>query len=471
VAALLGLAGDPDPARAAQTVMAIESALARGSMRRVDRREPAKIYHRLERRGLEALAPHLNWSSYFRALGYPDVTAINVAVPDFFAALDNVLTSNTVDDLRAYLRWQLVHRAAPALGKAFVDEDFRFRAKNLSGEEQILPRWKRCVSATDRALGEALAQPFVALRFGEAGKARAKGMIEQIEAAMRADLHRLAWMDDPTRAEAKDKLGRVFNKVGYPDKWRNYDRLVVDRSSYLANRMRADAFESVRQLDKIGKPVDKAEWEMTPPTVNAYYEASLNEMVFPAGILAPPFFDVKAGDPTNYGAIGMAMGHELTHGFDDKGRKFDGLGNLRDWWTPTVGQAFEQRAECLARQYASYEPLTGERLDGHLTLGENIADLGGLKLALGAERAAHADAPPVGSAAGFDERQQIFLGFAQAWCAKRRDSYQRMLLTVDTHSPPRFRVNGVAANLPEFAEAFACAPGSKMAPAQRCQFW
>lgn len=473
VARMLGLLGEPaGPAgQAAAAIVALETELARASLRRADRRDPARVYHRLERAGLVKQAPHFDWPAYLAALGVPEVQQINVAVPGFFAALDEVVKAARLPELRAYLRWQLVHAAAPALSARFVDEDFGFSGRRLTGAEQLRPRWKRCVEATDVAMGFALGQQFVAATFGEDGKTRSLQMLERVEQAFRDDVAALAWMDPPTRGQALDKLAHIVNKIGYPDVPRSYDRLVVDRARFLDNRLRASAVESERELARIGKPLDRRDWRMTPPTVNAYYNASLNEMVFPAGILQPPFFDRAAGDPSNYGGIGMVIGHELTHGFDDRGRKFDGLGNLRDWWTPEVGKAFEARADCVARQYSGYVAIDDLHLDGRLTLGENIGDLGGLKLAFAALAATRSGRGPAAAVAGFSEEQQFFVGYAQSWCASVRPAEARRRVTVDPHSPPRFRVDGVVRNLPQFQAAFGCATGAPMAPSERCAVW
>ncbi|HJZ87647.1 MAG TPA: M13 family metallopeptidase [Polyangia bacterium] len=455
----------------ARAIMQLETALAKASMALVDRRDPYKIYHRLERAGLSAKAPRFAWDAYFEALGPAGVQAINVTNPDFFGALNELLAKTRPGDLKTYLRWQMVNAAAPALGKQFVDEDFHFRAAALTGEKEILPRWKRCVETIDGQMGEALARPFVAQTFGADGKARSQAIITTIERAFENNLGTLGWMDAATRAQAIDKLHRIVNKIGYPDPWRNYDALEIDRTSYLKNRIRAAVFESKRVLAKIGKPVDRGEWGMSPPTVNAYYNALLNEMVFPAGILQPPFFNRAAGLSTNYGGIGMVMGHELTHGFDDQGRKFDAAGNLRDWWSPEVNKVFTEHADCVAQQYDGYVVIDGQHINGRLTLGENIADLGGLKMAWIAFHAAQAGKPPLPKVAGLDQDQQFFLGHAQAWCMNRRPEDFRRRLIIDTHSPAQFRVNGPVSDLPEFAAAFQCKPGSKMAPAKRCTVW
>ena len=472
VARMLELAGVAPEAAAAQarTVLEIETRLAQASMARVDRRDPYKIYNRLDRGGLEGLVPSFDWNAYFAELGQADLQPINVATPDFFRGLEQVLQQYDDEALRAYLRWQLVDAAAPALPPAFVEQDFAFRSRHLTGEEKILPRWKRCVDAVDRAMGEALARPYVALTFGAEGKKEAQALIHGIEEAFARNLEQLDWMDDATREQAREKLRAVYNKIGYPDRWRDYGALEVNRDSFLRNRMNAARFESARDLAKIGEPVDRGEWFMSPPTVNAYYSPLRNEMVFPAGILQPPFFSTKATHAANAGGIGMVMGHELTHGFDDKGRLFDAKGNLREWWSPEVAEAYRNRAQCVVEQYERYT-VEGLHLNGRLTLGENIADIGGLKLAwnaLQAEQDRRGEGPEV---EGFTEDQQFFLSFAQSWCSKRRPAYARMLVTVDPHSPPQYRVNGAVSNVPGFAEAFSCPAGAPMAPVDRCEVW
>ena len=475
VGRMLALLGEPQKKAEAQAkaVMGIETALARVSMSRTERRDPYKIYHPMDRAGLEKKAPRFGWTAYFTALGHKDVQALNVVAPDFFAGLSDLLGKARVEDLRAYLRWQLLSDAAPTLGKKFVDEDFRFKGQTLSGAKELLPRWKRCVAATDGALGEAVARPFVRRAFGGESKERSLAMIRGIEAAFAQNLQALPWMDDATRAAAAEKMGRIVNKIGYPDRWRDYGALEVDRASFYRNAARAAAFDLDRDLRKIGQPLDRGEWLMSPPTVNAYYNPSMNEMVFPAGILQPPFYSRDLSAAVNFGAIGMVMGHELTHGFDDEGRQFDGAGNLRDWWSKDVGKAFTDRADCVAKQYEGYEVLDGRRINGRLTLGENIADIGGLKFAYQAYRAAQPaeGTAPAEKVAGFSSDQQFFLAFAQGWCTSRRDELALRRLIDDPHSPPRFRVNGPLADTPEFQAAFQCKAGSKMAPANRCAVW
>jgi putative endopeptidase len=472
---MMTLAGEkPEQAKKdADTVMKIETALAQASMSRTDRRDPNKIYHRLELAGIEKAAPKWNWKAYLKEMGTPEVTQINVASPEFFTALNKQLTATPIADWKAYLRWHVVHNSAPALSKPFVDENFAFYGKTLSGQAEIEPRWKRCTKAVNHLMGEALGKMFVEKTFGAEGKERTQAMVHEIEQSMGANLDTLKWFDDATRKQAHEKLAAIANKIGYPDKWRNYDALEVQRDSYLANAMRAGEFETHRELAKIGKPVDKTEWEMTPPTVNAYYNPSMNEMVFPAGILQPPFFNRAAVKPVNYGAIGMVMGHELTHGFDDQGRQFDAKGNLRDWWSGPVGKDFEKRAQCVVEQFDGYvagDGVNDLKLNGKLTLGENIADLGGLKLAHSAYVKARGSAEPQ-QMGKYTDDQLFFLGAAQAWCTKRRPEAARMRVTVDPHSPPQWRVDGPLSNLPEFAKAFQCKPAEKMVRQTQCVVW
>ncbi|MSP62211.1 MAG: M13 family peptidase [Myxococcales bacterium] len=474
VAKLFELSGarGVDAAVAAQTVLRIERALAEAQLGRVDRRDPAKIYHRLELAGIEQKAPLFPWRAYFKAIGHPDVKLINVAVPEYFAAVDRLLERVPMADWRIYLRWHTLHGAAPHLSRAFVDENFRFFGTTLTGARELPPRWKRCVQAADHSLGEALAQAFVRRTFGADGKRSTHDMVMAIERSMDRTLKQIGWMDDATRAEGFGKLRTIANKIGYPDRWRSYDALSVDRASHLRNMIAASTFETHRDLGKIGRPLDRGEWQMTPPTVNAYYEPSLNEMVFPAGILQPPFWNRAARQAVNYGAIGMVMGHELTHGFDDEGRKFDGQGNLRQWWTASVNEEFERRAACVVKQFDGYVAVDDLHLNGKLTLGENIADLGGIKLAyhaFAAEQAeGHLGSPVQGE---FSDEQLFFLGIAQAWCTKTRDENARMRVTVDPHSPPENRVNGPLSNLAEFAAAWQCGPGSRMVRAEQCVIW
>lgn len=471
VAKMLELAGEPtlQAQKDAATVMRIETALARASMSRVDRRDPKKIYHRLELAGIQKAAPRINWKQYLGDMGVPDVTKLNVRAPDFFVALNKELQHTPLADWKTYLRWTSLHGAAPALSNSFVNENFAFFGNTLNGIAEIEPRWKRCARAIDEQMGEALGQAFVRKTFGADGKQRTLDMVKRIEQAMNADLDGLGWFDEPTRKQAHVKLAAIDNKIGYPDKWRNYDALEVTKDSYLVNMERATEFENRRQLAKIGKPVDRDEWEMTPPTVNAYYTPVMNEMFFPAGILQPPFFNRAATAPVNFGAIGMVMGHELTHGFDDEGRQFDAKGNMRDWWSPNISKEFDTRAQCVVDQFSGYVAVDELKVNGKLTLGENIADLGGLKLAHAAYVASRGG--PAKTMGRFTDEQLFFLGTAQSWCTRRRPEMARVRVTVDPHAPPQWRVNGPMSNLSEFAAAFACKPGDKMVRPNACLVW
>jgi putative endopeptidase len=468
---MLTLAGEPaaQAQKDAATVMRIETALATAAMSRVDRRDPKKVYHRLELAGIEKTAPKWNWKLYLTEIGAPNVTQINVRSPDFFAALSKELVKTPLADWKAYLRWHVVHNLAPTLSRTFVDENFAFYGKVLQGTAEIEPRWKRCVHMIDMLMGQALGQAFVRKTFGAEGKQRTQEIVHAIEEAMNANLDGLRWFDDATRKQAHEKLGAIANKIGYPDKWRNYDALEVTKASFVQNAINGNQFETRRQLAKIGKPVDRTEWGMTPPTVNAYYNPSMNEMVFPAGILQPPFFNRAAVAPLNYGAIGMVMGHELTHGFDDEGRQFDAKGNLREWWSAPVGKEFEKRAQCVVEQFNGYIAVDDLHINGKLTLGENIADLGGIKLAHAAWVKARGGAPQ--KFGKFTDDQVFFLGAAQAWCSKRRPELARQRVTTDPHSPPQFRVNGPLSNLKEFADAFQCKAGDKMLRQNACVVW
>lgn len=473
VAAMMQLAGEPETkAKAsAKTVLKVETQLAQAWMSKEDRREPKKINHRSPRADLAKTAPGLQWEAWLEGAGAKGVNVFNVAQPDFMKAVGGMIGGKVaIADWKTYLRWHLYRQTADYLPKRFVDERFKWR-QALVGAKDLPPRWKRCVRAVDGAMGEALAQPFVKKTLGAEGKAVVVGMVQAIEESMHGNLEKLAWMDEPTRKSAYGKLGKIANKIAYPDKWRSYDGLAITRDSYLANMVAASAFEHRRQLAKIGKPVDRTEWQMSPPTVNAYYDAQLNEMVFPAGILQPPFYANAAPMPTNYGGIGMVMGHELTHGFDDEGRQFDAEGNLKDWWSKEVNTEFERRAECVKKQFDDYVVLGDVHVNGKLTLGENIADLGGVKLALKAMRAKHAQGKGTPARGEFTADQEYFLGFAQGWCGKLRDEALRHLVATNPHSPPHLRVNGPLSNVPDFAQAFQCKSDAKMVRKDRCEVW
>ena len=454
----------------AQTVLRIETALARGSLTQVERRDPKMLYHKMTSRELDALSPSFRWKEYFSLAGQPGLKSLNVEAPGFFTALDSALRKEDLASWKAYLRWHLVTANAPYLSSAFVDADFDFFGKTLSGAQQLEPRWKRCVNYVDNDLGEALGQAYVQRAFPPEAKQRAQTMVKQIEAAMEQDIDGLPWMSPATKQQALEKLHALANKIGYPDKWRDYSALAVQPDDLMGNVLRARVFEFNRQIAKIGKPVNRGEWDMTPPTVNAYYNPQINDINFPAGILQPPLFDPRSDDAPNYGDTGATIGHELTHGFDDEGRQFDAHGNLRDWWTPEDGKQFDQRASCISEQYSQYVAVDDIKVNGQLTLGENVADLGGLMLAYMAwkNETRGQKLEPID---GFTPEQRFFIGYGQSWCANTRDETKRMYATIDPHSPDKYRVNGVVSNTLEFQQAFQCKPGSAMVREKRCRVW
>ncbi len=454
----------------AQVVMTIETALAKGSLDRVSRRDPEKVYHKLSGQELASLSPSFGWPKYFQGVGAPPIQSLNVAVPEFFKQMDTLLKTAGLADWKTYLQWQLVHAAAPLLPTPFVNENFDFFGKTLTGAKEIRPRWKRCVSFTDRELGEALGQKYVEKTFGMQGKERTLRMVQALEKALAEDITELPWMTPATKQRALEKLHAVTNKIGYPDKWRDYSSVKIVRGDALGNFGRASEFEFKRQLAKIGKPVDRTEWEMTPPTVNAYYDPQMNNINFPAGILQPPFYDNQTDDAVNFGAIGAVIGHELTHGFDDQGRKFDPEGNLRDWWTKEDADQFEKRATCLADEYSGFTAVDDVHLNGRLTLGENTADNGGLRIAYMAliDSLTGKEAPQV---EGFTPQQRLFLGYGQIWCQNQTDEIARLRATVDPHSTDKYRVNGVVSNMPEFQKAFKCKTGQPMVRPKACRVW
>ena len=453
VARMLELLGHRDARRDADTIFRLELRLAQASMPRVDQRDPDKVYNKHTLAELEARAPGFGWSTYLGALGVRETT-LNARQPAFLTELAKMSGDESPEDWRVYLRWQLLHARAPYLPARFEDEDFAFFHRVLEGVPSQQPRWKRVLETVDQRIGEALGRLYVARVFPPEAKKKVLDLVEDLRAALGERIKGLDWMTDATKAQALHKLGTFRVKMGYPDEWRDYSGLELDRGPYATNVARADAFEMRRQLAKLGKPVDREEWRMSPPTVNAYYASSYNEIVFPAGILQPPLFDPKADDAVNYGAIGMVIGHEMTHGFDDAGSKFDADGNLREWWLAEDRAAYSERTDLVVRQFEVYEPVPGHRVNGRLTLGENIADLGGLKIAFAAfMRSARARAQAID---GFTPEQRFFLGFAQGWRSMWRDEAMRVRLTIDPHSPPQFRCNGPLSNLPEFFEAFGC---------------
>lgn len=452
----------------AKAVIALETELASVSKSRVEMRDPDALYNKIDRAGVMKAAPDFPWDKYFSELGRPELKDINVTGEAFLVGMNKLFKAQKPAAWQAYLTYHVGRSLADVLPKAFADERFKL-LQALTGQQELEVRWKRCVGATDDALGELLAQPYIEKRFGGDSKKATEGMVAEITAAFGAGLEKLDWMDEPTREKARAKLEKFANQIGYPSKWKAYEWAVGP--SYASNVLLSRNYEFVRDLTKIGAPVDREEWGMTPPTVNAYYDAQMNKMVFPAGILQPPFYSPAASDAVNMGAMGMVVGHELTHGFDDEGSKFAGDGNLSKWWAEGTREKFEAKTQCLVDQYASYEPLPGVKLNGKLTLGENIADNGGVKLAFEAYRKMRKDAKEPLVADGFTEDQQFFLAVGQAWCTNAKDDVQRMMATVDPHSPPRFRVNGSLSNLPAFAEAFQCKPGSKMRPQNVCAVW
>jgi putative endopeptidase len=455
-------------------IMQLETGLAKVSMDITSQRDPKNIYHMMPLSDLQTLTPNLQWSRLLAEAGVPPVTQLNVANPGFYKGLSALLDATDLRTIQTYLRWQLINSTPGlVLPKAFDDEIFDFFGRKLAGQPQKRARWKRCVQATDGALGEALGQVYVAQEFPPANKQATMQMVKDIEAAMDKDLDTLDWMGPETKARAKEKLHAVADKIGYPDRWRDYSKLTVTRDDAFGNAERAAVFENQRLLSKIGQPVDRQEWGMSPPTVNAYYNPSMNDINFPAGILQPPLYDKNATDAENYGHIGAVVGHELTHGFDDQGRQFDGNGNLADWWTAEDAKKFDQKADCTVKEYGNFVAVDDAKVNGKLTLGENTADNGGLRLAyaaflLDAER----KAINLGEKQdGYTPLQQFFLGYGQSWCGSTRPEQLRLQVQTDPHSPRMFRVNGVVQNMPEFGQAFGCKTGQPMTPQNACRVW
>ena len=466
------LLGDkPDAAAAeAQTVMRIETALAKGSMTRVERRDPKALDHKMTTADLEKLSPQFHWQVYFAKVGLPSLSSLNVSSPAFFKTLSATLESESLADWKTYLRWHLVHADAAHLSSPFLNENFAFYSKTLRGQQELKPRWKRCTEYVDDYLGEALGQAYVEKYFSPEAKQQALKIVKEIQSEMEQDITGLPWMSAATKQQALAKLHGMANKIGYPDKWRDYSKLEVVRGDELGNVERARKFEFDRQLAKIGKPVDRGEWGMTPPTVNAYYDPQMNDINFPAGVLQPPAFDPKSDAAPNYGDTGGTVGHELTHGFDDEGRQFDAHGNLRDWWTPEDAKEFEKRASCISHQYSSYTIIDDIKINGKLTLGEDVADLGGLILAYMAwkDDTKNQTLEPIDD---LTPDQRFFVGYGQSWCGQTRYETERLRATVDPHSPEKYRTNGVVSNMPEFQQAFHCKAGAPMVNENRCRVW
>ena len=474
VAQMFTLLGDkPDAAKKeAQTVMDIETKLADAAFERVKMRDPKNRDHKMKVSELATLAPNFHFDRFFAATGAPSFTEVNVVPPDFFQKVNPVIDSVSIADWKTYLRWHAAHAAAPLLSEDFVNANFEFYGRYLNGQKELQARWKRCVQVTDGLLGEALGQPYVDETFGKEGKERMLQMVAALEEALGDDIQNLDWMTADTKKKSEEKLKAISNKIGYPDKWRDYNTVRIVRGDLLGDAQRARAFEVKRNWNKIGKPLDKKEWGMSPPTVNAYYSPSNNDINFPAGILQPPFFDKTADDAVNFGGIGVVIGHELTHGFDDQGSKFDGNGNFSNWWTDADRQEFDKRTGCIADEYGKFVAVEDVHLNGRLTLGENTADNGGSHIALLALRKRIEHDPKLAeSREGFTPDQRFWIGFAQVWCENRSDESARLLAKTDPHSPGQYRVIGTVQNSADFARAFSCKPGQKMVSENACHVW
>ncbi|MEI9981185.1 MAG: M13 family metallopeptidase [Edaphobacter sp.] len=469
---LLTLGGESaEQAKAdAEATLRIETALAKASLTRVQRRDPHNTYHMMTVAQLGEIAPAFDWGHYFALQGAPGVTKLNVSQPEFMKAVQAELTDEPVDALRGYLRFHLLTAAAPALAHPLEQADFDFYSKTLRGTPQMPPRWKTCTRGVDRNLGEALGQEFVRRTFSADTKAKTQLMTEQIETAMQHEIEGLDWMSPETKQEALRKLHAIRNKIGYPDKWRDYSKLEVKRGDYFGNVMRAAQFEEAREWDKLGKPVDKNEWGMTPPTVNAYFNPQMNDINFPAGVLQPPLYDPKLDDAPNYGNTGATIGHELTHAFDDEGRQFDSKGNLRDWWTAADAKGFEDRINCIRDQYAEYVIVDDIHINSKLTSGEDVADVGGTLLAYIAWKK-QTEGKKLGDADGFTPDQRFFVGMAQWACENQRPENLRVSAVTNPHSPGFARINGVVSNMPDFQKAFSCKAGQPMVHVPSCKVW
>lgn len=459
-------------AKSAKTVLRIETALAKASMDRTARRDPKTRDHKMSSDEASQLAANFQLATFFADVNAPNISELNVSNPEFFKQVNQLLESEPLDAWKTYVTWHLLDGTAPWLSQPFVDANFKMQ-QALTGQSEIKPRWKRCVAAVDDELGEALGQRYVEQTFGAEGKQRMLKMVQALEKSLSEDIQSLSWMSDETKKQAQVKLSAIHNKIGYPDVWRDYSSVKIVRGDLLGNFLRANEFEARRDVNKIGKPPDRKEWEMTPPTVNAYYSPPRNEIVFPAGILQPPFFDKSADDATNFGSIGVVIGHELTHGFDDQGRKYDPQGNLRDWWTAEDGKKFEERASCVANEYSGFTAIDDLKLNGRLTLGENTADNGGARIALAALHQMVNDKS--GKAAqkidGYTPEQRFYLGYARIWCELRRPELSRAMVTTNPHSPGKWRVDGVVQNSTDFEHAFSCKAGDAMVSQNACRVW
>ena len=472
IARMLRTAGRPerDATRSAQEIMALETELAKISMDVVTRRDPEKLYNPSTREKFLSSSRAFNWSLYLRGIDPPEFETINHVSPPFLKGMDAVLQSESLDVIKDYLTWQLLHALSTELPHEFQVEEFHFYGQVLGGAKEQRPRWKRCVNYTDAQLGEALGQVYVKAAFGPESKERMQTMVKALKTALHDDVSTLDWMGPETKKQAVAKLEAMIDKIGYPDKWRDYSSYRVDRNDAVGNLIRGNQFESRRQLNKIGKPVDKTEWGMTPPTVNAEYHPERNDITFPAGILQPPFFDNQLDDAINFGAIGAVIGHEMTHGFDDEGRQYDLNGNLKDWWTAADAKAFTERAQCLVDEYSNFVAADDVKVNGKLTLGENTADNGGVRIALAALLSTIQNNPPA-EIDGFTPEQRFFLGFAHVWCQNQTPESLRLQAQTNPHSPGKWRVNGTVQNLPAFQKAFNCKAGQAMAPENACRVW
>jgi putative endopeptidase len=473
---ILELAGEQEQqaAKDADTVLAIETSLAKVSLTNVEQRDPQNLNHPTDVAAMEKELNHFSLAAYIAADNAPASGKMNDMEPKFFAGFNTLVEQTPLDQIKAYLRWHLLHAyAGTSLPRSFDQENWNFYSHTLNGAEKQQDRWKRCTSRVDRELGEALGQVYVAQYFPPAEKQRTLEMTLAIEQAMEKDIDSLEWMSPETKVRAKEKLHGVMNKIGYPDKWRDYSKLTIVRGDALGNQMRSDEFEHTRDLAKIGKPVDRGEWDMTPPTVNAYYDPQQNNVNFPAGYLQPPFFSGKEDDAANYGDMGSTVGHELTHGFDDEGRQFDATGNLKDWWTKDDELKFSDRSDCVVKQYDAIESVPGVHLNGKLTLGENLADLGGTWLAwlawLDKAREAHLDMNA--KTDGYTPEQRFWIAYAQQWCTQTRPEALRTAAQTDPHAPDEWRTNAILQDLPEFAKSFSCKKTSKMVAAKPCRVW
>jgi putative endopeptidase len=477
VAKMLQLAGESAAQAAAdtKTIIAIETEMAKAQTGNIARRDPKNVNNKMSLEEVQALTPSFDWKRYLIDVASPPSSPhYLVSAPAFFKELEQLIQQHPVDDWKAYLRWHLVHGSAPYLSKAFVAENWNFYNHTLFGSEQQLPRWRRCVRGADRDLGMALGQAYVAVAFPPANKVSTVNLVHDVEHALDQDITGLDWMQPATKDQAKVKLHAIEDKIGYPNHWRDYSSVKIARDSWLDNVHQATTFEFHRQLNKIGKPVDRSEWLMTPSTIDAYYDPQLNTINFPAGILQPPFFDSGMEDAVNYGAIGMIIGHEITHGFDDQGRKFDAQGNLRDWWTAQDGKAYDERGECIAQEYTEEIPEAGVKQDGHLTQGEDTADNGGLRLAFMAltnKLQAEGKSLDEKEADGWTPRQRFFLSYGFSWCDQVRPELMRTQVLTNPHSLPKYRVNNVVSNMPEFQQAFSCKAGAPMVRAKQCRVW